>query len=68
MNFVWREGVKIKIELLGDTLEEMNTDRQREEWGGGGGAMVHVILKSERKSHESDFYKISFFFMNNTPQ
>lgn len=35
MNFVWREGVKIKIELLGDTLEEMNTDRQREEWGGG---------------------------------
>lgn len=37
MNFVWREGVKIKIELLGDTLEEMNTDRQREEGGGGGG-------------------------------
>lgn len=35
MNFVWREGVKIKIELLGDTLEEMNTDRQREEGGGG---------------------------------
>lgn len=68
MNFVWREGVKIKIELLGDTLEEMNTDRQREEWGGGGGAMFHVILKSERKSHESDFHKISFFFMNNTPQ
>ena len=67
MNFVWREGVKIKIELLGDTLEEMNTDRQREEWGGGG-AMFHVILKSERKSHASDFYKISFFFMNNTPQ
>ena len=55
-----------KIELLGDTQEEMNTDRQREE--GGGGAMFHVILKSERKSHESDFYKISFFFMNNTPQ
>lgn len=54
-----------KIELLGDTQEEMNTDRQREE---GGGAMFHVILKSERKSHESDFYKISFFFMNNTPQ
>ena len=40
MNFVWREGVKIKIELLGDTLEEMNTDRQREEWGGGGGSNV----------------------------
>ena len=67
MNFVWREGVKIKIELLGDTLEEMNTNRQREEWGGGG-RNVHVILKSERKSHESDFHKISFFFMNNTPQ
>ena len=57
--------MKIKIELLRDTLE-MNTDRWREE--GGGGAMFHVILKSERKSHESDFYKISFFFMNNTPQ
>lgn len=68
MNFVWREGVKIKIELLGDTLEEMNTDRQREEGGGGGEAMFHVILESERKSHESDFCKISFFFMNNTPQ
>lgn len=40
MNFVWREGVKIKIELLGDTLEEMNADRQREEWGGGGGSNV----------------------------
>ena len=25
-----------KIELLGDTQEEMNTDRQREEGGGGG--------------------------------
>lgn len=24
-----------KIELLGDTQEEMNTDRQREEGGGG---------------------------------
>ena len=34
MNFVWREGVKIKIELLRDTLE-MNTDRWREEGGGG---------------------------------
>ena len=40
MNFVWREGVKITIELLGDTLEEMNTDRQREEWGGGGGGAI----------------------------